>query len=110
VELGVDRVRAPVVAHPDQYKFAGGRAHRCSPSWTECSEEIEVQGLKCKCQRSMPIVLWLLYGVFKSTGSLRKVASAGARVSSVLGPAWAGFSPTLFILFLFLFLLGLGNL
>jgi hypothetical protein len=42
--------------------------------------------------------------------SLRKVASAGAgaRVSSVLGPAWARFSPTLFILFL-LFLPCLGN-
>jgi hypothetical protein len=67
VELGVNRVRAPVVAHPGRYKFAGGRAHRRSPSWTECGEEIEVQGLKCECQRNIWIVSRLLYGFFKST-------------------------------------------
>jgi hypothetical protein len=53
VELGVDRVRAPVVVHPGWYKFAGGHTHRRSPSWTECGEEIKVQGLKCECQRNM---------------------------------------------------------
>jgi hypothetical protein len=48
--LGVDQVRAPVVAHPGRYKLAGGRAHRRSPSGTWVCKEIEVQGLKCERQ------------------------------------------------------------
>jgi hypothetical protein len=31
VGLGVNQVRAPVAAHPDRYKFTGGRAHRRGP-------------------------------------------------------------------------------
>jgi hypothetical protein len=30
VGIGVNRVRASVVAHPGRYKLAGGRAHRRS--------------------------------------------------------------------------------
>jgi hypothetical protein len=51
VGLGVNQVRAPVVAHHGRYKFVGGRAHRRSPSGTWHCEEIEVRGLKCECQR-----------------------------------------------------------
>jgi hypothetical protein len=51
VGLGVDHVRALVVAHLDRYKFAGEHAHRRSLTWTWRCEEIEVWGLKCKCQR-----------------------------------------------------------
>jgi hypothetical protein len=50
--LGVNQVRAPIVAHPGRYKFAGGRANRRSPSRTWRCEEIEVRGLKCECQRN----------------------------------------------------------
>jgi hypothetical protein len=32
--LGVNQVRTQVVAHLGRYKFAGGRAHRRSPSGT----------------------------------------------------------------------------
>jgi hypothetical protein len=49
VGLGVDRVRAPVVAHLDRYKFAGGHARRRSPPWTWRGKEIEVWGPSCKC-------------------------------------------------------------
>jgi hypothetical protein len=34
VGLGVNQVRASVAVHPGQYKFAGGRGHRRSPSGT----------------------------------------------------------------------------
>jgi hypothetical protein len=44
VGLGVDRVKAPVVAHTGQYRIARGRARRRSPSWTWRDEEIEVGG------------------------------------------------------------------
>jgi hypothetical protein len=37
--IGVDQVRASVVAHPGQYKLAGGRTHRHSPSGTWLCEE-----------------------------------------------------------------------
>jgi hypothetical protein len=50
VELGVDGVRASVVAHPGRYKIVVGRAHRCSPSGTLVCEETEVQGLMCERQ------------------------------------------------------------
>jgi hypothetical protein len=52
VELGVDRVRAPIVAHPGRYKFAGGLAHGRSPSGTECYEEIEVWGLSANVRET----------------------------------------------------------
>jgi hypothetical protein len=42
VELGVDRVRALVVAFSGRYKFVGGHARRRSPSWTWRCEEKEV--------------------------------------------------------------------
>jgi hypothetical protein len=50
-------------------------------------------------------------GFFKSPGSLCKFDSAGARgqVSPGYGPYRAGFSPLLFILSIFLFLLDLEN-
>jgi hypothetical protein len=49
--------------------------------------------------------------VIRTTGVPVQKARAGARgrVSPVRGPARAGLSPLLFILFLFLFLPGLGN-
>jgi hypothetical protein len=50
VRLGVHRVRAPVVAHPGQYKLVEGCAHRRSPSGTWVCKETEVQGLKCERQ------------------------------------------------------------
>jgi hypothetical protein len=34
VGIGVDRVRASVVAHLSRYKLIGGHAHRCSPLGT----------------------------------------------------------------------------
>jgi hypothetical protein len=40
--LGVNQVRAPVIVHPGEYKFAGGSARRRSPSGTWVCEEIEV--------------------------------------------------------------------
>jgi hypothetical protein len=42
VGIGVNQVRASVVAHPDRYKLVGGRAHRRSTSGTWVCEEIEV--------------------------------------------------------------------
>jgi hypothetical protein len=51
VGLGVNQVRAPVAVHLNRYKFAGGRAHRHSPSGTWRCKEIEVRGIKCECQR-----------------------------------------------------------
>jgi hypothetical protein len=48
--LGVNQIRAPVFAHPSRYKFAGGRAHRRSPSGTSRCEEIEIRGVLCKRQ------------------------------------------------------------
>jgi hypothetical protein len=46
VEIGIDQVRASVVAYPGRYRLAGGRAHRRSPSGTWVYEETEVQGPK----------------------------------------------------------------
>jgi hypothetical protein len=51
VGIGVDRVRASVIAHPGWYKLVGGRAHRRSPSGTWVCEVIEVGGVLRKCQR-----------------------------------------------------------
>jgi hypothetical protein len=47
-----------------------------------------------------------------SQGLFCKTRSAGARwrVSALVGPTWADFGPSLFIVFLFLFLAGFGNL
>jgi hypothetical protein len=39
VGLGVDQVRAPVVAHPGRYKLAGGQAHCRWPSGTWVCKE-----------------------------------------------------------------------
>jgi hypothetical protein len=50
VEIGVNRVRALVVAHPGWYKLAGGRAHRRLTSGTWVCKEIEREGPWCKCQ------------------------------------------------------------
>jgi hypothetical protein len=44
VELGVGQARALVVEYLSRYKFAGGRAHRRSPSGTCHCEEIELRG------------------------------------------------------------------
>jgi hypothetical protein len=49
VEIGVDRVRASVVAYPGRYRLVGGRAHRRSPSGTWVCEETEIQGPKWEC-------------------------------------------------------------
>jgi hypothetical protein len=65
VGLGVDQVRALVVVHPGQYRFAGGCARRRSPLWTWRGEEIEVRGSLCKRQRHGEILLRILYGFFK---------------------------------------------
>jgi hypothetical protein len=51
VGIGVDRVRASVVARLGRSKLAGGRAHRRSPLGTWVCEEIEVGGVLHKCQR-----------------------------------------------------------
>jgi hypothetical protein len=86
VELGVDRVRALVVAHLGQYKFTGGHAHRRSPSWTKCGKEIEVQGLTCECQRDSKIVTSVLYQLFEpSRASAQSHQRGRARPRS-----WAG--------------------
>jgi hypothetical protein len=61
VEIGVDQVRASVVAYPSRYRLTGGRAHRRSPSGTWVCEEIEVRGLMCECQRDNEIVPRILY-------------------------------------------------
>jgi hypothetical protein len=45
VGLGVNQVRAPVIAHPGRYKFAGGRARHRLPSGTWACEETEVRGV-----------------------------------------------------------------
>jgi hypothetical protein len=50
VELGVGHARALVVEYLGRYKFARGRAHRCSPSGTCRCEEIELRGSNCECQ------------------------------------------------------------
>jgi hypothetical protein len=50
VGIGVDRVRASVVAHPGRYKLAGEQAHHRSPSGTWVCEGIEVGGVLRKCQ------------------------------------------------------------
>jgi hypothetical protein len=42
VELGVDRVRTPVVVYSIRYEFTGERARRRSPSGTWSCEEKEV--------------------------------------------------------------------
>jgi hypothetical protein len=46
VEIGVDRVRASIVAFPGRYRLTGGRAHCRLPSGTWGCEETEVQGPK----------------------------------------------------------------
>jgi hypothetical protein len=107
VGFRVSRVREPVIVHPGRYKFAGGCARCRSPSWTWRGKVIEVGGPLCKRQRHGGIVLGTLYWMFKRPRS--SVQSHG-RDSSVNGLAWAGLSPSLFIIFLFLFLPGLGNL
>jgi hypothetical protein len=75
-------------------------------------EETEVRGVLCKCQRDSEIVLRVLYWLFKSPRVSAQIVQRGrARARfSVRGLAWAGFSPSLFIIFPFLFLPGLGNL
>jgi hypothetical protein len=65
VGFGVGRARDLVIKHLGRYRFAGGRAHRRSPSGTWVCEETEVQGPLCECQRHRRIMLKTLYGVFK---------------------------------------------
>jgi hypothetical protein len=46
VEIGVDRVRASVIAYHGRYRLAGGCAHRRLLLGTWVCEETEVHGLK----------------------------------------------------------------
>jgi hypothetical protein len=108
VGLGVNQVRAPVVAHLGRYKFAGERAHRRSPSWTRRSEEIEVGGLKCECQR-VKECQGLSTSYLNIWGPLCKIANAGAR-GGAFPPSVGWFEPITVNLFPFLFLPGLGDL
>jgi hypothetical protein len=72
-------------------------------------EETEVRGVLCKCQRDSEMVLSVLYRLFKSPRVSVQIVQRG-RVSPRRGLNRAGFSPSLFIIFPFLFLSVLGNL
>jgi hypothetical protein len=74
-------------------------------------EETKVRGPLCKHQRHRGIVLGTLYWMFKRLrSSVQSSWRTRERVSSVGGLAWAGLSSLLFIILLFIFLPGLGNL
>jgi hypothetical protein len=105
VELSVGRVRALFIEHIGRYRFAGGRAHRRSPSGTWRCKEIKLWGPLCKCQRHTEIVLRTLYVFFKYLGvSVQRRQCGRTRAHfPVRGPTRAGFSPLLFILFFFFF-------
>jgi hypothetical protein len=112
VELGVGQARALVVEYLDRYGFAGGRAHRRSSSGTCRCEEIEVQGLTAIVSETVNSSQGFFADYLNGQGPLRKVDITGARgrVSPGRGPVRAGFSPSLFIIFPFLFLPSLENL
>jgi hypothetical protein len=52
---------------------------RCPPSWTAGGEEIELGGCFCKLSVTRGIVLRPRFELFKTTGSIRKVSTAGVR-------------------------------
>jgi hypothetical protein len=81
----------------------------CAVVRVRFGEETKVQGVLCKCQRNSELVLRVLYQLFKSPRVSAQIFQRG-RVYSVDGMTWAGLIPSLFIVFIFLFLLGLGNL
>jgi hypothetical protein len=78
---------------------------RCPPSWTAGGEEIELGGCFCKLSVTRGIVLRPRFELFKTTGSIRKVSTAGVRgaLQPVDGPTWASYGPELFIVFSFSF-------
>jgi hypothetical protein len=86
---------------------------RCPPSWTSTCEEIEHGGDFYKVSVTpLNSVATPLLVIQKDRVILAKFARGHARgrASALAGPVRAGFSPELFIILLFLFLLDFGNL
>ena len=76
-------------------------------------EEIELEGYFCKMSVTLGIVPGTLSKLFKTSGAFSQNWQRGrgrARAFPFLQAGWAEFSPTLFIVFLFLFLPGLESL
>jgi hypothetical protein len=75
-------------------------------------EETEIEGPLCKCQQDRGKVGRALYRYFKLSGSPAQNGHrerVRVRVLPVSGPTWTIFSPVLFIVSLFLFLLDIEN-
>ena len=73
-------------------------------------EEIELEGYFCKMSVTLGIVPGTLSKLFKTSGAFSQNRQRGrACAFPFLQAGWAEFSPTLFIVFPFLFLPGLEN-
>jgi hypothetical protein len=75
-------------------------------------EEIELEGYFCMMSVTLGIVPGTLSKLFKTPGAFSQSRHHGrgrVRAFPLLQAGWAEFSPTLFLVFLFLFLPGLKN-